>query len=106
MKNLLDLIEQDSTIALGMNYIQELYLQLNLLGVDSAPTFRQPLSLGGRGPVLKGLSAWQNIPAVSCVTLRVPRAKLGVFTTLPPVELGTPFVHCYLEASSSYVGPR
>lgn len=101
---LLVLISNDPGIIMGGNYIQELYVQLEFLGIYSMP--RQGLHrVDGRGHSRNGLSAWQEVPAIVCVTLEVPRAKLRVLTNFPPTKLGTPILRCQLLASDSYMGP-
>jgi hypothetical protein len=87
----------------GSNYFQELILYLHLFDVYSMPIFSRSTNHTNHGRVLEGLSAWRDIPAVVCITLRVPRARLGVFTSLPPTKLGSPIVHCILQPST-YAG--
>ncbi|KAI1157253.1 hypothetical protein F5B18DRAFT_672117 [Nemania serpens] len=48
------------------------------------------------------LRDWKNIPPVVCVTLRIPRNKLTVFTNMDLQKLGTPPVHCVLEGSDRW----
>ena len=100
----LDLIEKTSNIALGGNYIQELYLQLHLLGLYTVSALRLPFNRNSNNQAKRGISAWNHIPEVVCVTLKVPRAKLGVFTELPVNELGMPLLHCSLQSSHTYRG--
>lgn len=101
---LLVLVSNDPGIIMGGNYIQELYVQLEFLGIYTMP--RQGLHrVDGRGQSLNGLSAWQEIPSIVCVTLEVPRAKLRVLTSFPSTKLGTPILRCQLLASDSYMGP-
>ena len=104
MDALLDLVEHDSTILMGRNYIQELYLQLHLFGVHSMPTLQPNFNRASHSHTAKDFRAWNDIPAAVCITLKVPRAKLRVFTELPISRLGTPIVHCILQASSTYPG--
>ncbi|KAA6408388.1 MAG: hypothetical protein FRX48_08130 [Lasallia pustulata] len=100
----LGLIENDSTLLMGRNYIQELYLQLHLLNLYTVATFRPPLNRPSHFQALKGLGAWKDIPAVICITLKVPRAKLWAITEVPLKKLGTPILHCILQSSSEYRG--
>ena len=104
MDALLDLVEHDSTILMGGNYIQELYLYLHLLGVHSMVTFQPSFIHTGQSRAAEDFRAWNEIPAAVCVTLKVPRAKLLVFTKLPISQLGTPIVHCILQSPSTYTG--
>jgi hypothetical protein len=104
METLLDLVKNDPAILMGTNYFQELYLNLYLLGLHSISTPKQSFSYTSHGQVSEGLRAWRDIPAVVCITLKVPRAKLGVFTKLPATKLGTPIVYCMLQPPSAYTG--
>ena len=104
MNVFLSLVENDSTLLMGRSYIQELYLHLHLLDLYSVPTFRSPFNRTSHSQALKGLGAWKEIPAVVCIILKVPRAKLGVITEVPLKELGTPLLHCVLQSSSKYPG--
>src|SRR5947207_2055728 len=99
MEAFLDLVETDSNLLVGRNYIQELYLYLHLLGVYSAPTFCQPYNSIDDVHDPEGIRAWKDLPPVVCITLAVPRAKLRVFTDLRPEDLGTPLVQCVLGSS-------
>ncbi len=101
MDILLPLVENDPTILMGRNYIQELYLQLHLLNLCTMATL-QP-SFNKTSPVLGscGLEAWKDIPGVICINLKVPRERIGVFTSLPLGKLGTPNVHCILQSSKT-----
>lgn len=104
MKVFLGLYENDSTLLMGKNYIQELYLQLHLLDLHTVDTFRPPFNRSSHSRVSKGLCAWTDIPAVICITLQVPRAKLGAITGVPWKKLGSPILHCILQSSSTSSG--
>lgn len=96
---LLDFIHQDTALVIANNYFQELYLHLHLLGVYSMPTFHPSFNRAATSYASRGLKAWKDIPAVLCLTLQVPRAKLKVFTELSPRELGTPPLHCAFQVN-------
>ena len=104
MKSFLDLVESHSNLLMGMNYMQELYLQLHLLDVYSVPTFGPSFNRLSNPAAFNDLRAWKDIPPAICLTVKVPRAKLAAFTKTPPMKLGTPIVHCILQASRSYLG--
>jgi len=99
MNVLLDLIEHDSNLLMGMNYIQELYLHLHLLNIYSVDTFKPSFVQSLDTPATATLKKWKDIPTVLCVTLKVPRDKLEVLTKLKPTEVGTPIVHCVIQSS-------
>lgn len=98
----LSLVESDTCLLMGRNYLQDFYLQLHLLGVFSASVYSPSFNNDGRLKSLKGLSAWKEVPSVVCITLKIPRAKLGVITKVPFQDLGTPILHCELQSSSQY----
>ena len=104
MKTFLDLVENHSSLLMGMNYIQELYLHLHILGVYPMPTVNTSFNRVSNAAAFNDIRAWKDIPAIVCITVKVPRAKLAAFTKLPPLQLGTPIVHCSLQGSRSYSG--
>ncbi|KAI1134399.1 hypothetical protein F5Y05DRAFT_235168 [Hypoxylon sp. FL0543] len=115
------LIENRRNAPMGMNYIQELYIYLHMLGVFSADLLRKwhdrkELGLESGDSLFaaivpritpvdgkwEDLRDWKNIPPVVSVTLRVPRRKLSVLTAKGS-QIGTPPVHCILEGPHSAV---
>lgn len=103
---LLGRIEKDTTLLMGMHYLQELYLQLHSLEVYSMPPFKLGFKYEHRHQFQGGLGAWKDIPAVVCLTLQIPRAALQVFTDLSPATLGTPIVHGILQSSNIWSSNR
>ncbi|KAK4983489.1 hypothetical protein LTR50_007194 [Elasticomyces elasticus] len=101
MDVLLALVINDATISMGMNYLQEFYVQLHLLKVHSVPSLGTNYNRSSHSPNLIGTSMWSDLPPVVCITLRIPRNKLGVFTSRSLQELGTPIVHCILQSAST-----
>lgn len=99
---LTSLVEGNSTLMLGKNYIQELYLQLHLLDLYSVSEFRSLLNSSPHSQGLKGLGAWKEIPGVICITLKVPRAKLRAITRVPLRKFGTQIINCVLQSSDRY----
>ena len=99
MNILLDLIEHDSNLLMGSNYIQELYLHLHLLDIFSVDTFKPSFFQNVDTPTKTDLRGWKDIPTSLCVTLRVPRDKLGILTKLKLTEIGTPILHCVIQSS-------
>ena len=104
MNVFIGLVENNSTLLMSRNYMQELYLQLHLLDLHTVSTFRPPFKHIGHSQALKGLSAWKEIPAVVCINLKVPRDRLRAITEVPLKKLGTPILHCILQSSSNYPG--
>src|SRR4051812_47208564 len=101
MKVFLDLVENDTTILMGMNYMQELYLQLHILKVYTVSTLQPPFNHYKKNQGLKSLCAWDDLPPAVCITLKIPRTKLQVFSSLPPAKLGTPIVRGILQSSDT-----
>jgi hypothetical protein len=113
MESTMDLILNRSNAPMGMNYYQELNVYLHMLGIfstdvtknwhksDENPTikpFQSPISpVSGKWGDLRD---WKAIPPVVCVTLKIPREKLAVFTNMSLSELGTPVVHCILQGAA------
>ncbi|KAI1379949.1 hypothetical protein F4677DRAFT_408098 [Hypoxylon crocopeplum] len=118
MNVLVLLIENRQNAPMGMNYLQELFTYLHLLGVFSTDMLRdwhsrKEMSWGFNSiferivsriiPVDEkwgDLRDWKNIPPVVCVTLKVPRNKLSVLAA-KRVQMGTPPVHCTVEGPAS-----
>ena len=100
------LVEDNSTLCMNKNYMQELYLQLHLLGLYTAPIFSPTFKPISPSRATKGLHLWREIPAVICINLKVPRAQLRAITEVPSKELGNPILHCVLQSSSSHHGPQ
>ncbi|KIX00573.1 uncharacterized protein Z518_09638 [Rhinocladiella mackenziei CBS 650.93] len=89
MDHLLRLIETESSLLMGMNYIQELYLYLHIFQVHSVDAFSRPLNQHYT-TAENGLESWKRISPVICITLKVPRKQLRATTNLEPTEIGTP----------------
>ncbi|KAI3331261.1 hypothetical protein F4824DRAFT_504290 [Ustulina deusta] len=115
MEGTMDLIESRSNAPMGMKYYQELNVYLHMLGVFSTDVMRDwrkrdedPILTPFLSPIRPvdgkwgDLRDWKNIPPVVCVTLRIPRKKLAVFTNMDLNKLGTPPVHCQLEGSGRW----
>lgn len=119
MNVLIRLIENRPNAPMGMNYIQELFVYLHLLDVFSCDVMKEwhdrnetnnrsrsmfsPIRsrIVPVGEKWGDMRDWENIPPVVCVTLKVPRNKLSVFTDLNRSKLGTPNVHCLLQDARS-----
>ncbi|OAX80912.1 hypothetical protein ACJ72_04749 [Emergomyces africanus] len=95
MSVLFTLIEKDKVLAVGPNFLHEFYTQLHILGVYSCCTFIKEL-IYDRTP--HGFRAWKKLPDVVSITVEVPRAKLCVFTKMPCVKLGTPYINGFVQS--------
>ena len=105
MKRFIQLVENDTTLLMGGNYIQELCLQLHLHDLYTLPAFELPFGRSTRSQASNSLGSWTTIPAPICITLQVPRARLGQVTAIPWTTLGTPILHSVLQSSSHFAGP-
>lgn len=101
MTNLLTLIEGSHDLFEGMSYIQELYLHMHLLGVFSIDSLRKSYNLGTIATPSGDLRDWREAQSAVCVTLKVPRTKLAVFTNDDPTVVGSPQIHCIVQSSSA-----
>ncbi|MCJ1433442.1 hypothetical protein MMC27_002803 [Xylographa pallens] len=106
MSSFIRYVEHDTTLLMGKNYIQELYLQLYLHDLYPLPTFDLPFDYINQSQASNGLSAWATIPSLICITLQVPRATLGKITEVPWTKLGTPLLYGILRSSRKCRGPQ
>ncbi|KAK3304728.1 uncharacterized protein B0T15DRAFT_251800 [Chaetomium strumarium] len=99
MNVLLASIENDRSLLMGMNYIQELYLYMHLLDVHTVDILKRRYNTGGSSSLHVGnLLDWADIPPVVSVTLKVPRAKLALFTDGKIKSTSTPPLHCLVQS--------
>lgn len=93
-------IENDRTLLVGSNSMQELLLHIVYSGLWTPPVLQRgprqvqipDISLRSR-PGETGLLAENDIPAVVSVILAVPRKCLEVFTSENPDTIGSPALH-------------
>ena len=102
MQEFCDLVEGDNTLIVGSNYFQELWVYLHIFDVYSVSTLAQPIRQSHHGD--GDFRAWKDVPAISSVTVKVPRRRLELFSNIKPSELGTPPVHCTLESPKESLG--
>ena len=93
-------IENDRTLLVGSNSMQELLLHIHYSGLWTPPILqRGPKQVQTPGLSLRstrgetGLLAENDIPAVVSVILAVPRKSLEVFTSENPDTIGSPALH-------------
>ncbi|KAI9052180.1 hypothetical protein LZ554_003540 [Drepanopeziza brunnea f. sp. 'monogermtubi'] len=100
-------IERDESLLMGGNYVQELYVQMYLLDVFRMPTFEPGYNqVSATGRALGGLAQWAEIPPAVCITLVVPRSKLGLFKSIPRNQLGTPLVYGIVQSATNIFSPK
>lgn len=103
-------VEDDRTLLVGSNSIQELNLYLHYFGVWTLPPLRHgPRQLQIPGLPLRskadetGLLAENDAPVVVHVILVVPRKRLEIFTSENPDTLGSPGLHLSItQDAASY----
>ncbi|RMZ67763.1 MYND finger [Pyrenophora seminiperda CCB06] len=101
MDRLLASIEKNSSLMMGLNCIQELYLYLHIYEVHSVDAFEPAFARARTSLGAAALKGWKNIPPVLFVTIKVPREKLGVLTREKPTDIATPILHCIVQSSPS-----
>ncbi|KAI0165685.1 hypothetical protein GGR57DRAFT_448366 [Xylariaceae sp. FL1272] len=115
MEHMMDLIENRPNARMVMKYYQELNIYLHMLRLLStavmkdwskrhedqtlSPFMSSPSPINGKWGDLRD---WKNIPPLVCVTLKIPRKHLAVFTSMGLSKLGTPVVHCKLQGASQW----
>ena len=97
MKYFFELVMQDKASVLRSKFMQELLVQLHILGVYKLPDF--PSSI--RSHFVNGLGSWKSLQQVVCITIEVLRSKLRVFTDIAPQQFGMLTIQCSLRTSPS-----
>lgn len=91
---IIDLIEADRKLLLGLNNYQAFLAQLYILDVYTV----QPLRLNPQSikfsPRLGKLATWKSCPAVVCVVMVVSRDTLKVLTEMDAENMGSPLLQC------------
>ncbi|KKZ65717.1 hypothetical protein EMCG_08475 [[Emmonsia] crescens] len=95
MSVLVTLIEKDKVLVVGPNFLHEFYTQLHILGVYSSSSFTKEVKYDRTSHDFR---AWKKLPEVVSITVVVPRAKLSVFTKMPRVKLGTPYISGFVQS--------
>ncbi|TGJ78966.1 hypothetical protein E0Z10_g9806 [Xylaria hypoxylon] len=118
MTVLMNLVLNRPNAPMGMNYLQELFVYLHIFGAysnetllnwDQSREMTSPFHSGFLYNIVSRITPidekwddlrdWKGIPPVVCLTLKVPRSELGVFTQANREHRGTPPVHCILQDS-------
>ena len=93
MELLVDLLEVDKTLLLGMNNYQDLICQFYLYGLYTIDTLRW-----GKVALMKSpgdsFDGWQDVPPVVSVVLVVPRQHLKVLEESDWMDIGVPILYC------------
>ncbi|KAI4736111.1 hypothetical protein E4T50_13378 [Aureobasidium sp. EXF-12298] len=96
---LVQLIEDDRSLIVGSNSLQELYMHLHLFGLYRSPILegnpRQYSTPYGKSRPAgePGLLGQLFLPGIVHIALIVPRSSLAVFTNRDIGQVGTPGIH-------------
>lgn len=104
MSILLNLIENNFSIQISMNYMQKFYLYLHLLDLHCVNTLSHHYNCNEIAETIKDICDWRHMSLMICITLKILRTKLRVFTSLKSLKLNTLTVHCvvqFLQASAT-----
>jgi hypothetical protein len=101
MHHLFNSIENDTNLIIGRNYLQELYLCMHLYGVHTVGVLKQVPNVP-RGLYSMEASQWKTLPPIVCITLKVPKSQLKIFTDRPAWKTGVHTLNCSLTDSSRW----
>ncbi|KAE9992238.1 hypothetical protein EG327_009616 [Venturia inaequalis] len=93
---LLSHIENDTTLFIGKNYLQELYASLQVHGVYTVDTLKPGFGISRA----LSHSKWKSLPPLVCITLQIPKSRLNIFTDRPACKVGTHTFNCSLLSSN------
>ena len=110
MDSLIEKIESDRTLMIGINSVQELYLHLHTFGIwehkaialRPQDLYKPPYRMYVPKPSDTGLLGQPDVPSIIFVALVVPRSKLSIFTDGTPDEIGTPGLHLSIRHGMTY----
>ena len=100
-------ISENNSNIMGGHYMQELMLYCQLFEVRTESVFQvhslvqEAVNRFPPNVLFGDLRDWRNLPEWLCVTLRVPRARLSVFTESEFSGVGAHPVHCLIERSDA-----
>ncbi|KAG9660887.1 hypothetical protein KCU95_g5194, partial [Aureobasidium melanogenum] len=100
---LVSMIENDRSLILGSNSLQELYMQLHLSGLLYSPVLeenpREHTTYYGkpRPTGEPGVLGRPILPGTVHIALIVPRSSLAIFTERPVDQVGTPGLHLHVR---------
>ncbi|OAT01884.1 uncharacterized protein BDCG_06279 [Blastomyces dermatitidis ER-3] len=98
---LITLIEADKALGVGQNFLHELYTQLHILDVYSDPLFTKEFKYDRSSHDFR---AWKKMPYLVSITVKVPRAKLSVFTKTRCGKLAKPYINGFVQSKQMGLG--
>lgn len=113
MRMFIEKVENDRSLIIGSNSLQELFMYLHYFGVWTTDVLRKgPRQIGViAGLAMRsrssdhGLLAEKTVPAVVHIIFTVPRKALGIFTSRNADLVGTPALHvsiCQTDPGFAY----
>ncbi|KAK6006796.1 hypothetical protein QM012_005804 [Aureobasidium pullulans] len=103
ISTLVDMIENDRSLIMASNNLQELYMQLHLSGLWYSPMLEEnprkhTTYYGKPRPAGEpGVLGRLNLPGTVHIALVVPRSNLAIFTDRPVDQVGTPGLHIHVR---------
>ncbi|KAG9751191.1 hypothetical protein KCU73_g6395, partial [Aureobasidium melanogenum] len=103
ISTLVEMIENDRSLFIGSNSLQELYMQLHLSGLWYSPMLednprRHVTYYGKPRPAGEpGVLGRPILPGTVHIALIVPRSSLAIFTERPVDQVGTPGLHLHVR---------
>lgn len=94
-------LEEADSLSFSNSYDQELFLWMHMMGIYSVAILQNPPGSSVVSSQATGiLQQWPDIPAVVCVTLRVPRSQLDLFIKKSIEKHYTPPLQGVMRSSS------
>ncbi|KAK1229256.1 hypothetical protein PQX77_007678 [Marasmius sp. AFHP31] len=93
---IIDSIETDRTLLVGLHYYQELCLHLLLKRIYLMPSWAS-----NPPKDVFPFKGWPQVPPVVVVILQIPRHEITVLEDMPEQDLGTPPLYCCIEGDGS-----
>jgi len=97
---LLTSIEQDRTLIVGNNSLQELYMLLHMSGLYTTDALRKEPKIAAMDfagamnhPTSPGVPQVLDLPSIVTIALTVPRESLGFLSSTSLDQVGTPGLH-------------
>ncbi|KAF9448971.1 hypothetical protein P691DRAFT_704001 [Macrolepiota fuliginosa MF-IS2] len=87
-------ITANNSLIVGSNNLPNLFTDLHMWGIHSEECFASGFIMARYGSRPAPFQAWDNIPPVVCVVLKVPRSALKVLKELQEDQTGGPILEC------------
>lgn len=94
MNQFIDRVVTNKELLVGANNFQNLFADLYMWDVYSEEPFLPGFVAKSYGTKSRPFQAWETIPPVVCIVLRVPRTALKVLEDMHEDEVGHPILEC------------